>query len=1080
MRSASKKMWLAGLAVLLLCQWAPGRAAAEGQRVGFNSATGNIDFTYGNAQLAYGESGELTGIRHLTLNALWNNAADAVVTGKKGHATVEHVWGEGSAKAELETTVARKYDGTLTISQYAESAAEGITGIQWGLIVPDTHDLILPVLGGIRLTAESPDAAYGFRQFAYPDVWEAQMLLIQGDGGGMLVHANDDAMFFKTLHVKHENGYFHIGLETHTPAPFQQTKTAASTDWRLKAYAGDWTNGALMYRDWADQTFRLSELSALEPAWANDIRFTVLTDLEDPDMLDQLAQKVQADQTLLVVPGWREDPYDVNFPNYAPKADMANKVQEAQALGFKVMLYVNIFGVSFDNPAYAALQAYQVKDPYTLTPKKWEYSAGSEQIAFAVINPAAEAWREMFVDKMADLVDEVGPDAIHLDQSLLMYNDANGLIDGKNMMQGNLALHRELRQALPAHIALGGESLNEITTRYESFAQRHAYGIFSGTGTWDNSKIDQVVPASSAIFAPYTTIYGHPDHANPMTEDYYMAWHKVVQNRLGAVPMLSRPNYGQVANPTPLMEQLFAEANWYQDARPEASFTGWTGNTLFAFRTEDGKTAQYVRDSFGEKLHVRSSGFPWQGTNVVRYLYGSEAYELSGTIPGWRLYDATRLYGLNPGQTYLYNGEPRDLNAFHIYDWPENVSLKQLALRTNHAVIRMEDLLQASEINLLNYAGPIRAGETMGDDTVHQTDTSFSSTNGFSFSFAGGGTVQHWGDRMLAHPPYIGQWQDGHTWLEFDVDIPADVAASFQVGVQLGSEQNVLHSDGVTFKALAWEKEAAPGTRVVLSEEQFSRSATAAPMELDLSSFAGTTVTVRLETHPGATVDNDSAVWVEPRVVLEPNGEQARMVELKFVSPQAVAEIKSVSGQAGLSDLGNGKFVITAPASDTVYLIYDALTPATLPLSLDSAPFDTSLWFDNGMEGLAQAPFGGFAGTGSVNNVNKQGLDAHPPQRGQTHVEYALRLPVGTDAALTGFAGIKDGADESGGVGFRIAVNGNIVWSEDMMPGAAWEPFHISLADYAGESVVLTLITDSMGDYGYDWAFWGEPQLIAD
>ena len=71
--------------------------------------------------------------------------------------------------------------------------------------------------------------------------------------------------------------------------------------------------------------------------------------------------------------------------------------------------------------------------------------------------------------------------------------------------------------------------------------------------------------------------------------------------------------------------------------------------------------------------------------------------------------------------------------------------------------------------------------------------------------------MQHWGDRILAHPPYAGQWQGGHTWLEFDISLPAAAAASFQAGVQLGSEQNVASSDGVTFKVSAWDKAEAPG-----------------------------------------------------------------------------------------------------------------------------------------------------------------------------------------------------------------------------------------------------------------------------
>ncbi|MFD1904032.1 hypothetical protein ACFSQ7_08050 [Paenibacillus rhizoplanae] len=71
--------------------------------------------------------------------------------------------------------------------------------MQWGFIIPDTYDLIIPALGGIRLTAESPDAAYGFSQFTYPDVWEAQMFLVQGAEGGLLVHADDNADFFKNI-----------------------------------------------------------------------------------------------------------------------------------------------------------------------------------------------------------------------------------------------------------------------------------------------------------------------------------------------------------------------------------------------------------------------------------------------------------------------------------------------------------------------------------------------------------------------------------------------------------------------------------------------------------------------------------------------------------------------------------------------------------------------------------------------------------------------------------------------------------------------------------------------------------------
>jgi hypothetical protein len=1066
------------VACILLFSSLPGFSSADtaNVKVTIDSGTAAIDFTYGTINLARGNEGKLTGIRHLAQNNLWNDTAASTVSAKRGHVTYEHTWGSGTSLAELETTVARKYDGTLTVSQHAQTEQPGISGVQWGFIIPDTYDLIIPALGGIRLTAESPDAAYGFSQFTYPDVWEAQMFLVQGAEGGLLVHADDNAGFFKTLHVKHENGSFYVGIETQAPAPFQQTTKAVSTDWRLKAYAGDWAKGSAMYREWADGAFGLAESSAKAPDWAKDIGFTVLTDLEDQPMLEELAQRVDAERTLLVVPGWRADPYDVNFPNYEPKPDIAARIDAAQALGFRVMLYVNIFGTSFNNENYTQVQPYQVKDPFTLERKRWEYTAGSEQISFAVINPAAEAWRELFVNKMTALVNEVGPDALHLDQSLLMYNDANGLIDGNNMMQGNIALHRELREALP-DIALGGESLNEITTRYESFAQRHAYGIFSASGTWDDSKINQVVPASSAIFAPYTTIYGHPDHANPITEDYFMAWHKVVQNRLGAIPMLTRPNLGQIANPTPLMEQLLDEAGWYQSAQPTADFSNMSDPTLFAFRTANGGSAKYVRDSYGEKLTAYDGNPSGGGTDIMRYLYGAETYPLPGSIPGWLLYDEQKLFGLDPDKTYLYLNKVRDPDGFHVYEWPEDVALKRLSSRSTHTTIVMDDKLQSGDIDLLNYEGPVRAGEVLGDGTVHTTAAPFPTTGGFSYSFPGGGTVQHWGDRILAHPPYAGQWQGGHTWLEFDISLPAAAAASFQAGVQLGSEQNVASSDGVTFKVSAWAKAEAPGDRTVLSEEQFSRSASPTAMELDLSELAGKEVTLRLETHPGVTVDNDSAVWVAPTVAVATYGGN-RSVSFKVNSPLPLTVVQSSYGAASSVSLGNNHYEITAPASGTVYLIHNVSAPVQLPLSLPGAPYHSSLVFEDGSEGQAQSPFGGFPGSGSVLGLEKQGLDAHPPQHGQTHIEYALNLPADTQAVLQGFAGIKDGSDDSQGAGFRIAVNGTVKWSQDIMPGGAWTPFSIPLAEYAGTSVIITLITDSLGDYGYDRAFWGQPALI--
>jgi len=45
-------------------------------------------------------------------------------------------------------------------------------------------------------------------------------------------------------------------------------------------------------------------------------------------------------------------------------------------------------------------------------------------------------------------------------------------------------------------------------------------------------------------------------------------------------------------------------------------------------------------------------------------------------------------------------------------------------------------------------------------------------------------------------------------------------------------------------------------------------------------------------------------------------------------------------------------------------------------------------------------------------------------------------------------------------------------------PSAGWRPFAVDLSAYAGQTILLSLVTDSDGANYYDWAFWGEPRLV--
>jgi len=88
-----------------------------------------------------------------------------------------------------------------------------------------------------------------------------------------------------------------------------------------------------------------------------------------------------------------------------------------------------------------------------------------------------------------------------------VWNDGNGLIDGRNYIQGSILLHQELSDAFP-WLVLGGESVNELFAPHERFAQRWH---------WDPLPPH---PISTFLLGDRTLLYGYlgqPGPEDPLT-----------------------------------------------------------------------------------------------------------------------------------------------------------------------------------------------------------------------------------------------------------------------------------------------------------------------------------------------------------------------------------------------------------------------------------------------------------------------------------------------------------------------------------------------------------------------------------
>jgi hypothetical protein len=389
---------------------------------------------------------------------------DAAAATLKGEETVAQTYSQFSDLAGASVRAAYGLDqasGDLIAIQEAKSPEPGVWGVEWEVgYIPLDMNILVPGNSGLRLSADSPGNQWSFE---YPIGWEAQLVVIEGKGRGFYIFADDAQGRFKRLTVTRSQRGWQLGLATINYAPFDPLTECNSVAWRVNVYEGDWRVPARRYRDWMATNLRPTPVADQQPAWVKDIRCVVIMGMEIT-AIEALAKRLDPRQTLLYIPGWRKPGYDRDYPNYSDAVpEWEPFVKRAHELGYRVMPHVNYFGVDPLNELYTQFEPYQVRSPWGNHDKQWWlWERADPVIKFAYINPAHKPFREMFVARMKELCGRYQVDALHLDQTLCLFNDNNGLIDGMSMLQGSLALHRDLREALP-NVAISGEGLDEIT-----------------------------------------------------------------------------------------------------------------------------------------------------------------------------------------------------------------------------------------------------------------------------------------------------------------------------------------------------------------------------------------------------------------------------------------------------------------------------------------------------------------------------------------------------------------------------------------------------------------------------------------
>ena len=927
----------------------------------------------------------------------------------------------------------------LLIDIEGVSDTPGVVGMQWGVGDLDIQNLslIVPVYGGRVIDATTLITS---TDRGYPSIWEAQLAIVQAQRGGFFVRCTDDTFQFKRFIYDRQNDGVALNFTTFNQAPFDSHTTAESMRWRFNTYTGDWRVPARIYRDWMDKAFQPRRLSDM-PAWVEDIALIIDgINVEYPEVLNKLAELVDPTKTLLKVSGafggrdwWKPTPELEYYPDYVPKPELGQFLEAAHRHGFRVMPYVNLLGFSPHHPRYPEFEPFQYRTPWTGESVGWVWDTTSTH-RHAYINPASSAFRKIIVQEFQAVWQQYPVDAFFLDVSHLVVNDANGLIEGLNSAQGNALLHKELADAMPG-VAFGGERLHEVSFFRESFAQRPLL----------TPEIEPH-PISAFLFSPYTHAIGGASLPNPEESPVSYQQHVSFHERWGILPTLRAWSVNQLDVDRTETQRLLSIARTWQQFGLKPDFeSDWSPGTLFQYIGQGGEIAAYQRTTTGSILTLPQGGVGYESVSDTTQATTDQH------LPGWHAYNETTLFGLDPNKSYLLSDTPRDLSQPRINALSDGVLITEARVTENAALFRLEDTVSSYEIDLSAQLRRARTGiETNGSELPLQKGASFGRAE---TTIAG---VSKEG--IVAHPP----WREGirgNAFGEWTLTLPDSPSISF--AFYIGLPDSAIHSDGVTFIVSVQGDE-------IFQEHHTERRWR--HVELDLTRYQGQQVTLRLTTTPGPNghTGQDSARWGEPKIVSERVGAQIGF----FLSNPPIRSFPDT-----VRYIGQGQYTLDTELPAQVLFLFKTARPVVLSQNLIDTPYTAGLQFEGIFLDGSSAWGSGQREWTTIAGVSKPSIGAHPPDDGQTVIQFLLSLPQAKKITFSFSMGLRRPCTT--GVKFQVRLNGHPHF-EHATSRIDWTDAELSLSTFAGEPVLLELITDPDGLTHCDAAAWADLLITAE
>jgi hypothetical protein len=919
------------------------------------------------------------------------------------------------------------------------SSQPGVRGLVWGVQGFDpSGKFLLPAHGGLAFDANTEPSHFSF---AYPTHWESQFAVYQSSLGGVLLYARDPQLNFKQLQGTRAFSTLDLSLETFAQGPYSSATQVPSHEYRFHPFSGSWQHGVDAYRAWSQSVFP-APASDPRREWAAKIRavFTVVD--PNPAFVDLLAAQFDPAKTLINFVHWRNAIFDANYPDYTPSPDAAAFVQHAHALGFHVMLHVNVAAVATYNSAYSQVSQYQVRDPETGQLVYWPWGlwpAGPPPPpylqSYAFISPASSQFRTLLLNSLQPAITALQPDALHLDAGGVMLNDGNGLVGGMTSIQGMIQLHKDIVAQYP-QLVLGYESETESLAPYHRFAQRWA-GDFTGH------------PVSTYLLGN-ELFYGFLDQPNP-DEAGFVDYIRRYETQ-GIIPGITVAHNNDLDPGLPITPRIVQMIKLWQQYDFHPDWGGDWSNVLFRWISADGATTATV------SADANTVSLNAAGQQVYQRLRNSNAIPTPVSLwPPWSAYDATSLYGLDPTTEYwAQSGGSRPANTTRISTLPQGVELGPASLDEGDYAYFELVLPPQQPFDFVREFQDAKVGVASGD--------------GKDYHLAFGASAQvsqalvrsKLRTPIIAMQPPYGPYLGGATFVEYSVALPSTPSAlAFSAGLNdLGTK-----SDGAVFKVTV------NGTEVWKQQINLGEWV---PAQVDLSAWAGTTAKIRFLIWPGQSLDptDDLCAFGDLALTAAPS---STPVSFSLHLPAGTSN-PSVSSGATITPTADPTVYSATTTLPAKFALF-AKTPPALKVGDSLLSVPPTVW-KKSYRGTA-FPFV-VEDSGTISPVSSGGqilsaISDKPPAEGYSLITWAVQLPADA-STLTFQTSLADPPPpltsvSYSGVDLTMFINGQAVW-DSALQLSGWNPASVDLGPWRGQNVVITLQADADGSGIYDWSYW--------